>query len=87
MWCKFLNPKSENLLSKTNFVDKLEKLARGKFTDSKTIISENFAQGLYLMLVSRDTTVVESSVDFGCIKVAKLRKKLTSDELPIEYLN
>ena len=86
MWLKFLNPKSDPLITKTQFVEKLEKLARGKFTDSKTIISENFAQGLYLMLVARDTTV-ESGPDLGQIRITKLRKKLTNDELPIEYLN
>ena len=73
MWLKFLNPKSDPLITKTQFIEKLEKLARGKFTDSKTIISENFAQGLYLMLVARDTTV-ESGPDLGQIRITKSRK-------------
>ena len=49
-WLKFLNPIGRKLIDKQEFIDSIELLTRGRFTNEKTIISEKFASGLYLMI-------------------------------------
>ena len=64
----------------------MELLARGRFTDKKTLISDNFANGLYLMLHAQGCTA-RTEKEYGEIKVSKLKKRLNSDAISIDYFN
>jgi hypothetical protein len=79
-------------------MDTLEKLCRGSFTDDPTIISQKFSQGFYRMLVEKNCTehpietkdlVVQNDRPKwgGDVSVEKFEKKLTKNEIDIEFLN
>ena len=42
-----LNPKKNKLIPKKEIKDVLEKLARGSFTESKTLISKKYSRRFY----------------------------------------
>ena len=73
-------------MPRTEFIDRIELLARGRFTTERTLISENFASGLYLMLTSKGCTIKEEK-DYGAIIMEQLRKKLASNSINLEYFN
>ena len=85
-WIKFFNPIGGKLINRQQFIDKVELLTRGRFTDQKTLISEKFANGIYLMLVAKGCTSRKEK-DYGEIKSSKLRSKLREDVFPIDYFN
>lgn len=64
----------------------MELLARGSYTDDATLVSVNYAKGLYQVLAALNC-VSEDSKQLGDIIVAKFKKRLTSGALHIEYLN
>ena len=85
-WVKFFNPIGSKLISRQKFIDKVELLTRGRFTDKKTLISEKFANGIYLMLMAKGCTSRKEK-DFGEIKAFKLKSKLSSDAFSVDYFN
>ena len=85
-WLRFLNPKGRTVVSRVDFIDRIELLARGRFTAEKTLISENFANGLYLMLNAKGCTSVEDS-SFGDVLPSKLKKRLNTGAIPLEFFN
>ena len=85
-WLKFFNPIGRKLINKQEFIDKLELLTRGRFTDEKTLISEKFANGIYLMLHAQGCTSRKEK-EYGEIKYSKLKKRLNSDVISVDYFN
>ena len=74
-WLKFFNPIGRKLINKDQFIDHVELMTRGRFTNEKTLISDKFANGLYLMLVATGCTSKDEK-EFGEIKFEKLQKRL-----------
>lgn len=46
-WMRFMNPESRKFVPQEEFEKRMELLARGSFTDNETLISVNYAHGLY----------------------------------------
>ena len=46
-WIRFMNPQNKFTVPRAEFEERIELLARGSFTDKETLISVNFAKGLY----------------------------------------
>ena len=64
----------------------MELLTRGRFTEERTLISDKFANGLYMMLHARGCTA-RTPKEYGEIKVSKLKKRLESDAISVDYFN
>ena len=44
---RFINPTGKKCVSEDEFIERIELLARGSFTDKETLVSVNYAKGLY----------------------------------------
>ena len=64
----------------------MELLARGSFTDKETLISANYAKGLYQVLAALNCLCKDES-NRGMINMDKVKKRLVSGVLHVEYLN
>ena len=82
-WMKIFNPLQYQSILKTEFMDTLEKLARGQFTESPTLISLKYSKGFYQMLVDKGCVKDEN----GDVIVDKFIRKIKKGEINIEYLN
>ena len=85
-WLRFINPKGRDSISRADFIGKIELLARGRFTAEKTLISENFANGLYFMLNAKGCTS-QSDDNYGDILPEKLKKRFITNVMPLEFFN
>uniref|UniRef100_A0A7S3I3N1 Uncharacterized protein n=1 Tax=Favella ehrenbergii TaxID=182087 RepID=A0A7S3I3N1_9SPIT len=64
----------------------MELLARGSFTDKETLISVNYARGLYQMLAGLKC-LSNDEKQLGMINTDKVKKRIASGGLHVEYLN
>ena len=64
----------------------MELLARGSFTDDATLVSVNYAKGLYQVLAALNC-LSKDEKQLGDIHVSKFKKRIISGALHIEYLN
>ena len=64
----------------------MELLARGSFTDNETLISVNYAKGLYQVFAALNCLSKDEKT-IGQINIDKVKKRLQSEALHIEYLN
>ena len=74
------------MINKEEFINRVELMTRGRFTNEKTLISDKFANGLYLMLSATGCTSKDEK-EYGEIKYEKLKKRLDSDTISIDYFN
>lgn len=65
----------------------MELLARGSFTDTQTLISVNYAHGLYQVFASQNCISKKDEKTIGQINFNKVKKRLNSEAIHIEYLN
>ena len=85
-WVRFMNPAREKLVARGDFEERMELLARGRFTDDKTLVSVNYALGVYQMLAA--TNCLSKDEKFlGYINIGKVKKRLVSEAIHVEYLN
>ena len=74
------------MVKRAEFEERIELLARGSFTDKATLISLNFAKGLYQVLAALKCLSKDEKT-LGDILIAKVKKRLNSGALHLEYLN
>ncbi|CDW72151.1 UNKNOWN [Stylonychia lemnae] len=82
-WIEFLNPDHQRTMSKEDFLDLMEKLVRGSYTESTTLVSERFSELLYQTINDKNCC----KEDNGEIQLDKLEKKLLKNEIELEYFN
>jgi len=85
-WMRFISPQVTKFVTEEEFNERIELLARGSFTDSETLVSVNYARGLYQVLGALNCLSKEEK-SVGDINMNKLKKRLNSETLHIEYLN
>ena len=85
-WSRFINPESKKLLTQREFEERMELLARGSYTDNQTLISLNYAHGLYQMFASQNC-ISKDEKSLGDLIFKKVKKRLNSEVIHIEYLN
>ena len=81
-----MNPGVKKLVPRNEFEYTMELLARGRFTDGATLISQNFALGLYQMLAAANCLSKDKKT-LGEITFTRVKKRLQSDAIHLEYLN
>ena len=85
-WTRFMNPGADKFVRREDFEHRMELLARGSFTDKETLISINYARGLYQVLASLNC-LSKDEKQLGMINMGKVKKRLVSGALHTEYLN
>ena len=65
----------------------MELLARGSFTDKQTLVSVNYARGLYQVFAAQKCLSKKDDKTIGQINFNKVKKRLHSEAIHIEYLN
>eukprot|EP00347_Sterkiella_histriomuscorum_P024352 403331424 len=82
-WLNFLNPNHLRFITKAEFLDIMEKVVRGSYTDTETLVSVKFSEMIYSIF--RDKNVCKE--DNEDIIIEKLERKLLKNEIEIEFLN
>ena len=85
-WTRFINPRSDKFVSRKDFEYRMELLARGSFTDNATLVSVNYAKGLYQVLAALNC-LSKDDKQLGDVQVSKFKKRIVSGALHVEYLN
>ena len=85
-WLRFMNPESRKFLPQDEFESRMELLARGSFTDNETLISVNYARGLYQMFAAQ-SCLSRDEKSLGEINFNKVKKRFNAEAIHIEYLN
>lgn len=85
-WVRFMNPEARKFVPQDEFEKRMELLARGSFTDNETLISVNFARGLYQMFAAQGC-ISKDDKCLGEINFHKVKKRLAAESIHIEYLN
>ena len=81
-----MNPESRKFVPQAEFEQRMELLARGSFTDNETLISINYAHGLYQMFAAQGCLSKEEK-SLGEINFNKVKKRMSAEAIHIEYLN
>ena len=81
-----MNPESRKFVPQDEFEKRMELLARGSFTDNETLISVNYARGLYQMFAAQGC-ISKDEKSLGEINFNKVKKRLNAEAIHIEYLN
>jgi len=81
-----MNPEGKKFVPQEEFEKRMELLARGSFTDNETLISVNYARGLYQMLAAQ-TCLSKEDKYLGDVNFNKVKKRLNAEAIHIEYLN
>ena len=86
-WLRFINPGAKKSVSRSEFEERMELLARGRFTEDKTLISINYAKQLYQMFAAVNCLCSDEDENKGDLDLEKVAKRLRTEAINIGYLN